>query len=543
MSAKKRPKTGRVQDVMKKIRLSTHEQGDPCFCQRLKCFEIVDEENRKSIINNFNSMTSNDEQNSYLSGLISIIQIKRRRSRKPEECASYHDSGYSYRLRIKRNDQVEEIPVCFKAFCSIHGITRGKVEFLQKSLKNEGKSPKDKRGAHSSKTNKLPDDTYNKMFNHINSFKGRVSHYSLHDTKKVYLPEELNVKKMFSMFKEKFPSVKVSYESYRLMFNNKFNISFGYPRSDTCSTCDAFMAKVTSLKAEGNSEEEIRTLQVENTLHKRRAQAFYDRKRDAKKRAKTTPTFEAIALDYQKNIYLPNIPTNEVYYLRQLSVYSFNIHVLASGVSLFYTYPEHFGKKGSDEVCSFLFDFIMNHLDATVKDLHIFCDSAGGQNKNFTVFRFMHFMVHTVKRLDSIKITFPIRGHSYLECDKNMGLIKTKTRMELPNDWYQLLRESRVKPSPFIVIEVTQRMIRKWTDFFHDKFVSKCPFAIQAIREIYCSKKHQHLINYRTSYNGGWLNSPLIKPAKRKQNRFHNILNDNEFELPMESYNGMNDID
>lgn len=34
--------------------------------------------------------------------------------------------------------------------------------------------------------------------------------------------------------------------------------------------------------------------------------------------------------------------------------------------------------------------------------------------------------------LKPIKITFPIRKHSYLKCDKNKGLIDTKKRMEVP---------------------------------------------------------------------------------------------------------------
>lgn len=59
---KKRPKTGRVQDVMNKIRLSAHEQGDPCQCQRLKCFEVIGDEERRNILLTFNNMTSNDQQ-------------------------------------------------------------------------------------------------------------------------------------------------------------------------------------------------------------------------------------------------------------------------------------------------------------------------------------------------------------------------------------------------------------------------------------------------------------------------------------------------
>ncbi|CAH1109325.1 unnamed protein product [Psylliodes chrysocephalus] len=114
----------------------------------------------------------------------------------------------------------------------------------------------------------------------------------------------------------------------------------------------------------------------------------------------------------------------------------------------------------------------------------------------------MHYVVHTVKRLESIKITFPIRGYSYLECGKNMGLVNLKTRMKVPNDWYELLRNFRKNPNPFIAIEMKQSIVRDWTKFFKTKFVSKCPFPIQSIREIICQKDHSRLLSYRFSYSG-----------------------------------------
>lgn len=113
-------------------------------------------------------------------------------------------------------------------------------------------------------------------------------------------------------------------------------------------------------------------------------------------------------------------------------MYTFNIHVLANGKSVFYTYPETQGKKGSSEVASFLYDFALNVIDESVRELHIFCDSAGGQNKNTTLFKFIHYLVHHIMRFDLVRMTFPIRGHSYMENDKNFGLINLKSRMELP---------------------------------------------------------------------------------------------------------------
>ena len=52
---------------------------------------------------------------------------------------------------------------------------------------------------------------------------------------------------MYCMFKERYPLEKSSYESYHKIFNSKFNISFGYPRKDTCSFCDLTMKKIVAI--------------------------------------------------------------------------------------------------------------------------------------------------------------------------------------------------------------------------------------------------------------------------------------------------------
>lgn len=46
--------------------------------------------------------------------------------------AMFHDAYFMYKVRIKRGDKAEEVNVCFKGFQSIHGISKGKVEYLQK---------------------------------------------------------------------------------------------------------------------------------------------------------------------------------------------------------------------------------------------------------------------------------------------------------------------------------------------------------------------------------------------------------------------------
>ena len=106
---------------------------------------------------------------------------------------------------------------------------------------------------------------------------------------------------------------------------------------------------------------------------------------------------------------MPNLTTSDVYYKRQFSVYTFNIHVLTTNKVFLYCYDESTAKKGADDVCSLLYDFITEHVSQDITELHLFCDGCAGQNKNWTVLRFCHYLVHHEKRFKSIKITFPIR--------------------------------------------------------------------------------------------------------------------------------------
>lgn len=551
---KKRKKFGRVREVSKKINLQSHVTGENCHCKRLKCFDNVPIEARNSLIKNFNLMKSVDEQNIYLCGMITLHPVQQRRSRAADEnFAKFHEGSYSYRVRITTEGNTSEVPVCQKAFLALHGIKSKKLEVLQKSLKFSGAPPKDQRGRHNTRPNKLSSDVRDSVIEHIKSFKGRQSHYSLKDSSKIYLPHELNIKKMHRMYLEKFPHFPTSYESYRTIFVTYFNISFGYPRSDTCSICDEYLAKKKCLEAQINNtsssatensakqklEKEIHTISVDNKLHKIKAEQFYKRKRAAKEASRTDYTKEAVCIDFTKNLPTPNISTNDVYYKRQLSVYFFNIHVLSNSQSIFYMYPETIGRKGSDEVCSLIHNFVYNFLDERVRHLEIFCDSCGGQNKNFTVFRYIHHLVHVQKRLDSIKVTFPIRGHSYMECDKDFGHVNQKARVELPNEWAEVFESSRVKPTPFDVVRVTQDFFKQWTEYLSTNFYkTKCPFQSRPIRELKILKEDPQFIYFRSSFNGCWETAVFVDPKKWK--KYWTLKKtDKEFELPRVSYEGM----
>ncbi|KAL1488806.1 hypothetical protein ABEB36_014602 [Hypothenemus hampei] len=154
------------------------------------------------------------------------------------------------------------------------------------------------------------------------------------------------------------------------------------------------------------------------------------------------------------------------------------------------------------------------------------------------MFRFIHYIVHKTKLLDTIRITFPERGHSYLECDKNLGLVNLNTHMEIPKDWFELLRRSRVRPSPFEVVEVEQEIIKTWDTFLkNEKYRKKCPFPIQKIKQIESVREHPGFVNCKTSYRGtSTQHSITITPKSNKSLTAKNGLEEGEFELPLPAY-------
>ena len=155
--------------------------------------------------------------------------------------------------------------------------------------------------------------------------------------------EDLNVEKKHRLYKDAHPN-NVSLSSYKKVFNNNFNISFNYPRSETRSTCDEYIVKCKEMQQEfsASKNDETKTgilkkqkeLEFLQETHKRKADTFYVNKRAANIRSKDNPTYLAIAMDFCKNLPCPNISTDDVDY-KKLSFYACNIHVLSTSAVYF----------------------------------------------------------------------------------------------------------------------------------------------------------------------------------------------------------------
>jgi len=198
---------------------------------RFKCSTTIDTGTRKQLFNSFYKMEIN-VKNSYL--FKSVRQIETSRiTKNPKKVRSF---TYQYFIKTFNTD----IRVCKTAFCEIFQIGRKKVELLQKQIKIDVSPQADKRGKHLSRPHKMSDEVMQYISNHIESFPAESSHYSRNNNpNRKYLSPLLNIKKMFSLYKEKYVNdnksgcYSIKDSTYRKIFCENFNLNFGSPRSDT----------------------------------------------------------------------------------------------------------------------------------------------------------------------------------------------------------------------------------------------------------------------------------------------------------------------
>lgn len=314
--------------------------------------------------------------------------------------------------------------VCKKAFISIHGLKSDRRIRRLGELLQSGKSPRDMRGQSiGSRSRAVKGDVIDKIKEHIESFEVKVAHYANREIK--YLKADLNAKIMHSLFLEKYPGLEVKYEYYLKYLHENYNYRFGRPQKDVCSRCEEYKTRLKNLSL---CDSVKRAIVAERMVHIRRSKKFYKKIEAVQALCKHNDDVAGLCMDFMQNLPLPCIPVQEVFYLRQLWVNTFCIYDLKTGNSYFFLYHEGVAKKGANESCSFLHAFFKEHyFDNNIKEVHIFSDGCPGQNRNNTVVRYL-LALAGLGKFRNIFQYFPVRGHSFLPCDRVFGVIKRKLK-------------------------------------------------------------------------------------------------------------------
>jgi hypothetical protein len=235
---------------------------------------------------------------------------------------------------------------------------------------------------------------------------------------------------------------------YRTIFNTRFNLRFKKPHTDTCTTCDTLENQIKY----GETEDVIAEKKKEQEEHLLQQEKAKDAKKRAMHFAKAMgKTVRAVCFDLEKTLPTPLLTCSKVFYLRQLWTYNFAVHDLVTNDASMFMWHESDGSRGSAEVSSCLLRYI-HDLPTTVRHLIAFSDNAGGQNKNVHVVKFWAYVVNST-HLETVDHKFLVSGHSYMECDRDFGLIevlrKKSTNLFVPDDWMTLVTKASRKFSVF----------------------------------------------------------------------------------------------
>lgn len=429
-----------------------------CRC-KMACFQNLTQDDLAFCINKINSFQTKNEQDIFIQQLIEKKPVKTHRPRK--EGAIPRDYAFKYFIVI----QTKKMVVCKKAFISIFGITENRVRRLS-NLTVGSETPHDKRGQHP-KANTTRPEVLKAIHDHIMEFPRKRTHYSGKDIE--YLNARLDVKTMHELFKRKHPDLKVIYAFYANYFKNTFSLRFGRPQVDTCITCEELQVKIKSPTL-GHSAK--MSAEAELQVHKRRAKKFHNKVTAVKEICANRDDVAALTFDYMQNLPLPNIPIQEIFYLRQLWVNCFGIKNLKTNESVFYVYHEGVANKGANEVCSMILHYLDHFLGKHIQELYLFSDNCPGQNKNHTVIRFLLSLTDT-KRFSKITHYFPIRGHSFLPNDRDFGVIKRKIkkcdRIYVPAEYYDIMSKANPNFSVFLLSTREVMDFSKWWPTYYKK--------------------------------------------------------------------------
>lgn len=146
-----------------------------------------------------------------------------------------------------------------------------------------------------------------------------MSHYTRKKSTKKYLSAELSVHKMHFIWKNMklklmrhgntIKKIQIKYEFYLHIFNTKFNLSFGKPKSDVCNRCDIFKNQIEA----AIDHEEKTKLNRNHSLHLTKANKFYSDLKHLTELAKTDEHMDVISFDYQQNLPVPMLPIGDIF--------------------------------------------------------------------------------------------------------------------------------------------------------------------------------------------------------------------------------------
>lgn len=315
----------------------------------------------------------------------------------------------------------EKLRVCKRAFLGITHFSADRLERLVRNYLLRNEIPRERRGGD--KVKDKNDNIKASIKQFIENIHCKQSHYQRERTTRLFLPCELNFKKLYKIYCTQNPNLNVKLCFFRKYVNTFYNISFGTPMTDVCSTCVRFKEILKNMKSDDQKAQII----AEQRVHTLKMRAFYDSLKSS------IEDVQYFSFDCQKNLALPKLPDQSAYFSQQINLYNFTVVCGNSKTKLSpdtvssYVWLETEYCKNSNVIASAVYNTLIKHdfKEGTNKVL-LFADGCGGQNKNSTVIGMLAFWLgyKAPKSITTLEIVFPVVGHSFIPPDRVFGLIE-----------------------------------------------------------------------------------------------------------------------
>lgn len=423
-----------------------------CNCRK-QCHTIIDENAQKEIFNTFYGLESWSEKTLFLNGHIKIREVcQRRRPTLRKNIQFKKASTRSYFLSADPNQ-----PVCKAFFKKVLQITEGRIEHcIAKQTKTPNQSAIDRRGKHFSHR-KTSAGAIRNVIEFISSFPQYESHYTrgMFPTVRKYLEPNLNLKILYNEYKKKCAQ-PVSMYMFRDTFHRRFNLKFKPPLMDTCDCCNKLQLKI---KDPTTRHEQKIKVHEQKTNHLQRVE-FISReyKANVDESKISGGTKIVLVFDLEKVFDTPKLNTNSAYYKRKLSTYNLCVHDETNNKSHMYIWHEGMASRGPQEIASCLFYHFDTCIPNQCKELILYSDSCGGQNRNIKMSLMLSHYLDKSNTLTSITQNFFLTGHSYNVCDRKFAIIERKrrkaTNIYTSTQWMELIEQAKVTFPKFVVSEM-----------------------------------------------------------------------------------------
>jgi chemotaxis protein histidine kinase CheA len=236
----KKKKTKKLRDSGKayvgtngKVRKARSPQPIDCSKCRFKCSTKIPEEGRDSINSIYWGLASYERQRAFIAQHVEQNDIKVPKDKQPTRRHVAHSFFFVWKRK--------EYRVCKNFFCKTLDITSKTVDLTMKKTECGVYTGRDERGRRDP-YNKTKQEDLEFVHWHISSFPTVGNQKSKKDgsIKKQFLASDLNVGKMYSMYKDACRNAgkkPVGISVYRHSFKEDFNLAFQKKKKEHCANC------------------------------------------------------------------------------------------------------------------------------------------------------------------------------------------------------------------------------------------------------------------------------------------------------------------